>query len=98
MFERPPEIENIVEGQDVVLRCSIRANPAPEVRWIRNGRVLVSNNKYLIANHHHAGVYSLTIVNFVVHDDGEYICIASNQAGESSIIAVINKGDGKQGK
>src|SRR5690606_10122744 len=32
------------------------------------------------------------ILNFNIQDDGDYVCIASNAAGESSIIAVIRKG------
>lgn len=38
----------------------------------------------------------MIIKNFHESDDGEYVCIASNLAGESSIIAVIKKGNGNQ--
>lgn len=93
VFERPPEIENIREGDDVVLKCNIRANPPPTIKWVRHGYMLSHSNKYQIYNNTQDGIYSLTIRNFKVGDDGEYVCIANNIAGESSIIAVIKKGN-----
>ncbi|OTF78090.1 hypothetical protein BLA29_009091, partial [Euroglyphus maynei] len=50
---------------------------------------------YHITNNPQTGYHSLIIKNFHEIDDGEYVCIASNVAGESSIIAVIKKGDRK---
>ncbi|XP_075588793.1 LOW QUALITY PROTEIN: titin-like [Dermatophagoides farinae] len=98
LFERPPEIENIHEGDDVLLKCKIRAQPPATVRWVRHGYMLTHTNKYLISNNPQTGYHSLIIKNFHEIDDGEYVCIASNVAGESSIIAVIKKGDKKDNK
>lgn len=47
--------------------------------------------RYIISSNSSTGIYSLTIVDFHVEDDGEYTCIATNAVGESSIIAVIDK-------
>lgn len=47
VFEKPPEIDNIHEGQTVHLRCKIQANPQPNVVWVRHGCMLSHNNKYV---------------------------------------------------
>lgn len=61
VFERPPEFENIQEGDDVVLRCKIRGQPSPTVIWVRHGYMLTHSNKYednFMRSNHSISIFS----------------------------------------
>ena len=72
--------DNIKEGNDVVLECSVKANPKfDEISWIFDGKPLRSStkNNILITNQ------SLMIRNVKHSHRGSYRCIARYQAGQS---------------
>ena len=67
--------------------CLVRANPAPEVKWVRDGQVLANSSRnhgkiYLL---HINGEYerwvNLTILKSDLDDAGEYTCVGNNAGG-----------------
>jgi len=45
VFERPPSIGQITEGEDALLECKVSGKPQPEVKWKRRGRFLQNDHK-----------------------------------------------------
>lgn len=74
-------------GRDITLECLVRANPAPEVKWVRDGQVLQNSSRahgktYLL---HISGEnerwVNLTILEADPEDAGEYTCVGTNNGG-----------------
>lgn len=55
-------------------------NPLPEIRWLKDGQVLVVDSHHQVLSH---GRF-LQIFGTQVADTGRYSCLASNSAGERS--------------
>ena len=66
----------IIEGQDKIIRCDVKGNPAPEVSWRKNGEQI----NYGIVSR--GGDNLIHIAKAKVEDAGRYTCIAVNRAGE----------------
>ncbi|KAL0893857.1 hypothetical protein ABMA27_013972 [Loxostege sticticalis] len=83
-------------GNTIVLDCNVQGIPLPGITWYKDARKIASVGAEA-ANHDNADVYdgegryrvevdrSLVISNLRMEDMGIYQCIASNEAGESSI-------------
>lgn len=55
-------------------------NPLPEIKWLKDGQLLVSDKRHKVLSH---GRF-LQIFGAQVADTGRYICLASNSAGDRS--------------
>ncbi|KAL9951088.1 hypothetical protein ACROYT_G043684 [Oculina patagonica] len=87
-FSKHPKDTKTSEGEDIVFTCSVEGNPAPSVRWTRNGdRLNLATNTRIrpatINNTH-----TLTITDVRLSDAGQYGCVANNSVGSSSSIGV----------
>ncbi|XP_045528206.1 hemicentin-1-like [Pieris brassicae] len=72
---------HILEGDDVYLECTARANPRPsKLFWFKQGMQIEHNAS--------AGVFvseqSLVLQNVIRNDSGEYKCAAQNDEGKST--------------
>ena len=73
---------NAMLGQPVDFSCTATGLPVPEVVWLRNGKIIIPDNRVRVKVN---GVKSkLAIRNVTVGDWGEYTCLASNKLGEDS--------------
>ncbi|XP_010780714.1 leucine-rich repeat and fibronectin type III domain-containing protein 1-like protein isoform X2 [Notothenia coriiceps] len=69
-----------MEGQHASLKCKANGDPEPEVHWINpEGRLISNGTRTLVFPNG-----SLEINVTVLKDSGNFTCIASNAAGEST--------------
>ncbi|KAI4798807.1 hypothetical protein KUCAC02_020466 [Chaenocephalus aceratus] len=71
----------LIEGEDVQFTCSTRTAPIPRIRWMKDGRELSDQRKYLILNDARSGILSLTVTTATEADIGQYECELSNEFG-----------------
>ncbi|XP_035291447.1 hemicentin-1 [Anguilla anguilla] len=68
--------QTVPQGATALLDCSVKGDPAPSLRWLRDGRPLLST---LRLHPMHNG--SLAIYGVTSGDSGEYRCVAESDAG-----------------
>jgi len=74
-------------GGEAVFECSTAGFPEPEVKWYKDGRVLLANDTVRMTssgNHHR-----LHIKGILSSDQGEYSCKAKSPAGTKSCAATL---------
>lgn len=69
-FTDAPENQYPILGSDYKVRCAVMGRPQPYVDWIRHGKILTTNDRYVIDN------TGLLIKNVNEADDGVYMCSA----------------------
>ncbi|NXJ63832.1 HMCN1 protein, partial [Rostratula benghalensis] len=74
-----PENVTVVVNNFISLTCEVTGFPLPDLSWLKNGKPVSSNTNTFIV----PGARTLQIPRAKLLDDGEYTCIARNQAGES---------------
>ena len=67
---------DVYEGDTAILACLVSSFPRSNITWRRFGKVLYSNNKYIINSN-----YTLQIKNTVFEDAGDYECEVTNELG-----------------
>ena len=74
--------ESYNEGSLVNLSCTASGTPDPDVKWIRNGRMISSGKKIAF--------FTFSSINRA--DDGQYTCKGNNSAGidENRVTLVIH--------
>ncbi|NWU93884.1 HMCN1 protein, partial [Upupa epops] len=80
-------IENltVVLNNFISLTCEVTGFPPPDLSWLKNGKPITSNSNTFIV----PGARTLQIPQARLLDDGEYTCIARNQAGKSEKRSVL---------
>ncbi|XP_067156720.1 hemicentin-1 [Apteryx mantelli] len=74
-----PENLTVVVNNFISLTCEVTGFPPPDLSWLKNGKpVSLNTNTFIVP-----GARTLQIPRAKLSDDGEYTCIARNQAGES---------------
>ncbi|XP_037065678.1 myosin light chain kinase, smooth muscle isoform X3 [Peromyscus leucopus] len=74
----------VIEGQDLVLRCSVRGTPVPRITWLLNGRPIKFAHSIC-----EAGMAELHIQDALPEDRGTYTCLAENALGQVSCSARV---------
>lgn len=86
-FSTESELE-LVLGDDVEIECTVTGVPAPSITWEKDGIDLSSIPKLII---YHTtlpnnSVLSVLFIGYTdIQDNGEYVCSATNQLGNSSL-------------
>ena len=72
-------------GQTILLPCSVKGKPTPEVHWRKNFVQFLpeSSERFLCSD------VGLTIYNTEISDRAIYECVASNVAGETTKIITL---------
>uniref|UniRef100_A0A914ZQD0 Titin n=1 Tax=Parascaris univalens TaxID=6257 RepID=A0A914ZQD0_PARUN len=77
----PGRIKGVL-GEALSVECSVSANPAPSIRWYRNGAVLIpQHDRYTMLYDGESS--TLKFACLTVADAGKYTCVAENQLGET---------------
>lgn len=81
------------KGGSTLLTCLVRANPAKELFWERNGTIVVNSDRYQIHNWEtgdYQTTFGLFITGLIDSDFGEYRCIAANDYGRAKGKITVN--------
>ncbi|XP_062308204.1 obscurin [Osmerus eperlanus] len=87
MVEGPPRFVTriqsacLLEGEDIQFTCSTTTTPLPNIRWLKEGKELVDQKKYLMQSDARSGILTFTILNPVEADLGFYECMLWNDLG-----------------
>ncbi|XP_034035488.1 hemicentin-1 [Thalassophryne amazonica] len=73
-----PVVESVLVGRSVTLECESNAVPPPTITWYKNGRVVMESENLQIL----AEGQMLQIKASEVSDTGQYLCKATNVAGQ----------------
>lgn len=79
-------------GEDVQL--SVQVEGEPEVSWYKDGVLLEDEGRYVIVDQIEDQTFTFAIEDVLPEDEGEYQCVAVNEAGKSESAArlfVVNK-------
>ncbi|XP_061836580.1 netrin receptor DCC isoform X1 [Nerophis lumbriciformis] len=72
------------ESTDIELECAVTGNPAPTIRWLKNGEEVIPSDYFQIVDGS-----NLQILGLVKSDEGFYQCVAENIAGSSQALAQL---------
>lgn len=75
------------EGQQAMLRCTADGTPRPSVSWLSPRRRLLTSKSHGRVKVHNNG--TLEIVSAEVQDSGVYLCLASNTAGNDTLMTSL---------
>ncbi|XP_039667627.1 hemicentin-1 [Perca fluviatilis] len=70
----------VKEQHNITLTCEASGNPVPEIKWLKDGQLLLPDRRHQVLSH---GRF-LQISGAQVADTGRYSCLASNSAGDRS--------------
>ncbi|XP_010899530.3 leucine-rich repeat and immunoglobulin-like domain-containing nogo receptor-interacting protein 2 [Esox lucius] len=85
--ENKTQMIAVDEGQPVRLHCSAEGTPRPVVSWLSPRRRLLTNKSHGRVTVHNNG--TLEIKAAEVQDGGVYLCMATNTAGNDSLMASL---------
>lgn len=104
MFTVPDENETLPEftekltnmevkdGESMLLKCTVKGLPEPQIEWSKNRNVLRSSD--IMDLKYKNGVATLSIGEVFPEDEGEYVCKATNSVGSTTTkcrLVVIRK-------
>ncbi|XP_067391212.1 hemicentin-1 isoform X2 [Emydura macquarii macquarii] len=89
--QEPPTVDDLdppynspfqerVANQRVAFPCPAKGTPKPAIKWLRNGRELTGNEPGISILEDGT---LLVIASVTAYDNGEYVCIAVNEAGST---------------
>lgn len=78
-------------GQPLKLSCKVQGTPVILIKWMKNGSEITSDHRHSMSFEN--SLASLEVDNCCVEDSGEYVCLASSEAGrEQCSCSVTIKG------
>lgn len=88
MFVRKLEATKLVtSGDSAKLECKVTGSPVISFKWFKDEMEISSSPKYTMAVIDL--VASLEIVNCTVEDSGDYVCVASSEAGSDRCSSTV---------
>ncbi|XP_027872094.1 cell adhesion molecule L1-like a isoform X1 [Xiphophorus couchianus] len=78
----------VIEGEDIVMNCSVFSSPPSSVSWTKEGTVVEGERFHVLEN----GQF-LKIIRSEKGDMGKYACMASNREGMSNLTALLDVKD-----
>ncbi|TWW61140.1 Hemicentin-1 [Takifugu flavidus] len=89
--------QTVIQGSSTILDCPIHGDPSPVLQWLRDGNALLrshriqallngslviySVNNEAVAQSASSNGHFLEMLDFQAADEGEYQCLAENEAG-----------------
>ncbi|KAM9476100.1 hemicentin-1 isoform 3-T3 [Clarias gariepinus] len=80
------EALSAVEGHMISLMCDVQTHPASEIAWTRDGQLLNLGSRVHILS----GGKVLQISGVLQQDAGQYVCTATNSAGQAQKSIMLN--------
>lgn len=66
-------------GQPLKMSCKVHGTPVISIAWFKNGEEIISDHRHTMS--FDSTVATLEVENCSVVDSGEYVCVASSDAG-----------------
>ncbi len=66
----------------IPISCAFNGFPEPDVEWRRNGKTIVNSDRLKISSCATSSVLEISDLQYT--DEGEYVCILTNELGEDS--------------
>ncbi|XP_078701899.1 obscurin-like [Branchiostoma floridae x Branchiostoma belcheri] len=82
LFERDLSDQEAEEGREARFRCVVSGYPEPSVTWRKDGRDVTHNRNYITERDGRGGC-SLVVPTVTREDQGEFCCVAKNEAGKA---------------
>ena len=82
----------LFSGSNATIQCTINSVPISQVRWFYGGQEILNGSlidkgvkKFVIQERvvHHQKMSQLVITNSMEKDNGQYMCMATNNAGKA---------------
>ncbi len=78
-------------GKLLKLSCKVQGSPVIGITWLKNGSEITSDHRHTLS--FDSSVATLEVENCSVEDSGDYVCMASSEAGrDQSSSSVTVKG------
>ena len=61
----------------------------PEVSWYKGDKLLADEGRYVIVDQDEDQIFTLAIEDVLPEDEGEYRCVAENEAGRAESVAKV---------
>ncbi|XP_073503449.1 striated muscle preferentially expressed protein kinase isoform X2 [Phyllobates terribilis] len=93
-FKAPPSFkvalsdQAVFEGQEIILRVQVDAEPKPMISWLKNKQQVKPGGKYHMTEEE-GGAFSLHIAGSEKRDSGFYTCKAINEYGTKQCEAKV---------
>lgn len=88
MFVRKLEATKLItSGNSARLECKVTGSPIISFKWFKDEMEINSSAKYRMASSDLLA--SLEIVNCTVEDSGDYVCVASSEAGSDRCSSTV---------
>ena len=81
MIDTELEDQTVIDGDEVMLECTLHGTPKPRVFWYHNKKKLKNSSDF--SQTYDGKVARLVIAEVLDEDDGEYMCFAINKGGET---------------
>lgn len=94
-FTEPLQSIEVVDGEELNVPCKVAGKPPPQISFFHNGKNIDHDEEYVITYNPDTGEITLLIVEVFPEDEGEYVCVAHNPAGEASTrmyLSVLDSG------
>ena len=78
---------DVVEGNNVRLKCRWTGRPTPEIQWYHNGDPVKDSRRVKVFSDDESS--TLTITQATFDDEGEYKCVARNDSGSATCKAEV---------
>jgi len=88
-FVEPVPSLQAIDGQELRIPCKVTGKPMPQISWYHNGKNIDQDEEFVVTYNPETGDISLLIVEVFPEDEGEYVCVAHNPAGDAVTRATL---------
>lgn len=82
-----PEPQLLRAGQTLKLSCKVQGTPLISIMWLKNGSEVTPDQRHILS--FDGSIASLELEACCVEDGGEYVCVASSQAGQDQCSTMV---------
>uniref|UniRef100_T1IIA6 Muscle M-line assembly protein unc-89 n=1 Tax=Strigamia maritima TaxID=126957 RepID=T1IIA6_STRMM len=90
VFTHPLQSVSCIKGQCATFQVTILGNPAPLIKWLKDGKEITEGDKYHMEKISAEYLYRLTIDKCTEEDGGKYSVNAANEHSEDTSEAVLS--------
>ncbi|XP_049450272.1 titin-like [Epinephelus fuscoguttatus] len=74
-------------GLPLKLSCKVQGTPVITIRWFKNGSEIVPDHRHTMS--FDSSIATLDVENCSVEDSGDYVCMASSEAGKDQCSSTV---------